>query len=576
MQAGLAACAWHLAGPPAGHWPRTLVPGTLSLIAGDCHATFMTTDRMPEPSPAPAEAPPPVRPAAAPALGRLAESAVDHVLALVRRSWAWIAVVVGGLLLGSQIYAPNQRMLQVFGAVALCMGAVRVESVVGLLMLIPLLPFPKLTTYGSTNVAFVILVFVIWLVRMVLRQEKSSGRSSLDLPAGLLIMAYLLSFSQLEDPETLRPALTNFWRALTYMALAYLVIHLVRDERNLRRVVGSILIMGTLVELTAVFELFYPEKALIPGWIELSAGRRAAFIQEGFEITNIRVGGAIGDYELLAEFCAMGLLLQLFAFAQARDRRSRVLLGALLALTAFVLLTTVTRGAIVSLAVAGVYLLWRVRRHLTFRNVVFAAAAIALTGSVMLGAIGQYTRSGNVIERFAGTEFHGLVPDTRQGVWADAWERVWERPIFGHAPYFSGRVGVREYHWPHNNYLFYWHMIGIVGLAAFLFLLYRLWRETGRHADRLGHPSYSGALSLVLRGMLILFVVDQIKIDYLRNEIYSFWVWLFFGLIVATGRVARAEAAQAAGAAKPSPVPARRTLARVSSVPAAARAATGP
>ena len=41
--------------------------------------------------------------------------------------------------------------------------------------------------------------------------------------------------------------------------------------------------------------------------------------------------------------------------------------------------------------------------------------------------------------------------------------------------------------------------------------------------------------------MLILFVIDQIKIEYIRNPVYPYWVWLFFGLIVASSRIVAEE-----------------------------------
>jgi len=41
----------------------------------------------------------------------------------------------------------------------------------------------------------------------------------------------------------------------------------------------------------------------------------------------------------------------------------------------------------------------------------------------------------------------------------------------------------------------------------------------------------------VMHVVLIIFIIDQIKIDYLRNEIYIYSVWLLFGLLVATKNI---------------------------------------
>jgi len=43
----------------------------------------------------------------------------------------------------------------------------------------------------------------------------------------------------------------------------------------------------------------------------------------------------------------------------------------------------------------------------------------------------------------------------------------------------------------------------------------------------------------VLHVCFVMFVIDQIKIEYLRNDKYVFFVWIFFGLIVATYNVIR-------------------------------------
>jgi O-antigen ligase len=198
----------------------------------------------------------------------------------------------------------------------------------------------------------------------------------------------------------------------------------------------------------------------------------------------------------------------------------------------------VTRGAIIALVVGVAYMLWTTRRTIRFHELVLGLAA-ALGGTLLvLNVVAHHTHSGNVLERLGGTTFVGGVPDTRAGVWQAVFERILHKPIFGHGPYYSIREGVQSFFWPHNGYLFYWYILGIVGLAAFLWIVLRLWRASARHTSRLDHPAYAASLLVPLRAMLILFLVDQTKIDYLRNEIYMYLVWLFFGLTVAASRIA--------------------------------------
>src|SRR5262249_46476643 len=310
---------------------------------------------------------------------------------------------------------------------------------------------------------------------------------------------------------------------------------------------GALVIMVFLIDLTAVWEIAFPGRALIPGWLDLGAQWAGEAGKRGLEIKNLRVAGVFFDYELLAEYCGISMLLLFFVLVRAQTMWRRLAMAALMALNTFVLFATVTRGAIVSLGVASVYLLWEQRKYIRFRAVLIGAATVFFAAWGILTFVSQHTASGNILERFEKTEFKGVVPETRVGVWKEAWERILQRPIFGHGPYYSFKTeGVEKVLWPHNNYLFYWHMLGIVGLLAFLWLAFKLFRATSGHAATLRAPAFPAAFLLVLRGMLILLLVDWIKIEYLRNPVYPYWVWLFYGLIVATSRIARDQATHAA------------------------------
>jgi hypothetical protein len=56
------------------------------------------------------------------------------------------------------------------------------------------------------------------------------------------------------------------------------------------------------------------------------------------------------------------------------------------------------------------------------------------------------------------------------------------------------------------------------------------------------HAPFPEALLKVLHVCLIMFLVDQIKIEYLRNNIYIYFIWLMFGLMAATYQIMQKNA----------------------------------
>ena len=452
-------------------------------------------------------------------------------------------VIVTSLLVAHEITSPDVRTMQILLAGLLVFAALRVSSFTTLLFIALAIPTYKPTTYGGTTLAFVLVLFLLWLVRLSLKMERAAGRSAFDLPVAALFFTYLLSFTQLESTADVRGAIFNIFNLITHIMVCFMVIHLTRTEKQLRILVGALVVMSVLIALTAVWELAFPGRALIPGWLDLGAQWAGEAGKRGLELKGLRVAGVFFDYELLAEFCAISMILFFFVLARAKTALQRVAMGACLILNTFVLFATVTRGAIVSLSVGSLYLIWVMRKRIRLGALLAGLAIVGAGGWFILDFVANHTYSGNVLDRLEKTEFKGLVPETRVGVWKQAWERIMQRPIFGHGPNYSFTTeGVEKILWPHNNYLFYWHMLGIVGLLAFLWMLLTLWRATSARAPSLRDPSFSGGLLLALQGMLVVFMVDQVKIEYLRNPVYPYWVWLFYGLIIATGRIARETA----------------------------------
>jgi O-antigen ligase len=296
-----------------------------------------------------------------------------------------------------------------------------------------------------------------------------------------------------------------------------------------------------LICLVGVFEATNPGKPLIPGWI--------VFKNTGASLLSYRAGSVFYDYELLCEFCALNALLVLFLFIRAKSLLLRLAYGGLLLLVAFMMFTTVTRGGLISLGVGILYLSWMVRRRLTMVGTTIVAGAVTAGLIGMNWFVTTYTPSGNMFGRLFGTTIVNSMPESRAAVWPAAWERIFEHPFIGHGPLYTIITsGARIYYWPHSIYLYVANNVGFIGLSVFLWLLWTLFRISRPRTDDLQHPDLTQGYMLIARAQMVVFLVDQIKIEYLRNDIYMFQIWLVFALMVAAHRLQGPDAAHASPA----------------------------
>lgn len=449
------------------------------------------------------------------------------------RLLAGLLIVGIGALLGMQYMEPDKRVLAVLAAVLVIGTAWRLDMVSGVGVMVLALPFPRGTTFGSTNLALILLLLVIWLLRTTQREVPRAERTPVDPALGAFFLIVVLSFYNIANTRHLYFALQNFQLFVGTVIMFYLVVNAIHTVHDLRRLHVYYAIAAVAVYLVAIFELNNPGRALIPGWIEFTATQGTEF-----NTRNIRVGSTFFDYELLADFSGLNLLLWLFMFARARNVYERLWWGALGVLTLFILFATVTRGPLVSLSVASLFLLWRCRRRLTVVPTTIGAAAVLGAFFAMNFYVANFTKSGDLFARVQDTQVvGGWMPDSRAGAWTDAWTRAMEHPILGHGPYYAAERGLKTWYWPHNLYLYVLNCVGFLGLSAFFWLLASFWKATNPQVDSLTDPDYARAYQLVAQAQLVFFMIDQIKIEYWRNPTYQFQIWLMFALWVGAYRV---------------------------------------
>ncbi|MFI5371375.1 MAG: O-antigen ligase family protein [Candidatus Eisenbacteria bacterium] len=461
-----------------------------------------------------------------------------------RRDWlagilGTLAIVVVGVIAGQQYLSPDKRVLAVAAALAMIGIAWRIDMVSAIGLLLLALPYPRANVYGSTNVALVLLLLIIWLLRANFGGAARARRTPLDLPIVGLTIAYIISFYNIEAIN-LGNGFTCFILMLTTLATYYLIVNNVRTTRDLERLHVFQAITIALACLIAVFELVFPGRSLVPGWLEFQEK-----VAEGIEVHNLRVGGPFFDFEQMADFCAVSTLFVLFLLTRARTTRRRVAYGALLILVAFIQFATVTRGGMIALGIGLVYLVWVLRRRINFVQLTVATGVTAAMVAGMNFYVAHFTTSGDLIKRLMDPHTLRLkngMPEGRSGLWIDAYGRMMEHPLIGHGPYYSLARGIKFWYWPHNVYLYVGNLVGFFGLFFFLWILWRLWQTSRPITTDLKKSSYAAAYLVFGHVQLLVFMIDQLKIDYLRSPIYQFQVWVMFAFLIAAAQLARTEA----------------------------------
>ena len=458
-----------------------------------------------------------------------------------------VLLVVGlGVLLGVQYVAPDKRVLSVSAAAVVVGVAWRLDMISGLCVAILAMPFPRGTTFGSTNLALILLLLVIYLLRIAQRQVAPPQSSPTDVPIVAFFLAYIVSFYNIENAHDFGFAFLNFVLLTGTFLFFFLISNTVDNEKALERLHTFCVISLLAVCLVGVYELGHPGGTLIPEWIEFHATQGREFNRH-----DIRIGSIFYDYELLADYCGLNLLLCTFLFLRARSLYRRLFMGGMLLLTMAIMFSTVTRGPLVSLSVALLFLVWRIRRHV---RVVPATVIGSIVAALFIGMnffVANFSRSGDLFGRVAKTQFIGLVPDSRVATWQPAFERMLKHPLLGWGPYYPTEHGIESVFWPHCLYLYVGNLTGFIGLGFFLWILWTFWKITTPRTDSLTSPSYTESYLLIAQVQLVFFIVDQVKIEYLRNTVYPYQVWLMFALWVAAYKLARKSRAAAVAAAAP-------------------------
>jgi O-antigen ligase len=410
--------------------------------------------------------------------------------------------------------APLLALAGVASMVLVILVLVWAEAV--LLLLLAALPWEGLLHYPTETVSAVKILGLLLVVAWILR--ALAGRELLRLPSTLapvMVFGMLVGISFVFSPDP-TVGIEKVLRYGLFMAFFFLVVQLVRDSAGVRRVLRALAVSATGAALWAL----------------------VSYLSGNLD----RAGGPIEDPNDFAYLIVTVLPIVGFLFVEERARRG--LWGASFAILIAAALATLSRGALVGLAVLALWALFTGK--VTVGGVL--AAAGALLGVVLVAFTfwsplvnESVTRKGKIAEQNTAS---------RIAFWDAAMEMTYDHPLVGVGPGRYGDetvnyVGNRPYELEsplaHNSYLEIMAELGFPALVAFLVYLGGSWMLLARgRRDALAAGDASHVrLATALQAS---FVVAVVSGAFLSQQLaLPFWLLGALATAVAVGSAAAAR-----------------------------------
>ncbi len=392
-----------------------------------------------------------------------------------------------------------------------------------LLLFIPFQPISS--RYGNINEFMVLVVGGVYLLRGRLTQFP------LIAAVGIIMVAYTLSMTQ-AVPGTVPLHLLYVLAMISNFILFWLVYNFVRRAGDWKPILKILAVLNALVLGYCALQISVGlEQFTILGSEELAFN---ASLDAGVEVFGRRLTGPFDGTAMIAEYFTIQIMIWVYFLIHVKDKNPRILVFVLIALNCAFLIGTGNRGGIVTIVVGSLCYLLLFRKELGLRRFITLSLSGALVFTAMSVVVVKYTQYGVVFERLAETQLGpGFVPDSRAG-WFVLWDQIVEKPVLGHGP----RMGLedkQEMTYPHNLYMFLFFTLGSLGLAAYAYFFWGIWRRFSRAARHKVRDKFLSGTPRLGILILIIFFVSEMRMEFIRfilND-YQHYIFMILGVFVA-------------------------------------------
>ena len=404
---------------------------------------------------------------------------------------------------------------------------------------------------GALAQFFIFEMFLLWLMKMVLQREFKMRKSPLYVPLFLFIGIEILS---LIWTRNIYLSVRFISQDLAFGLLVLVVINTVRTEDQFRKIMRVAIYTACAVAVLGLLQYFYLDiLSLFPGG-------------EG------NIFSTIGHYNFLAAYLNTVIPAALIMAIIGRKRRDKWIFGAITLILFFTLLLTKSRGAwmggVAAFSILCAGLFFRVKDKIKLRRENLLPAIITgITMVILVLAIGvqiaseiYVNRNGYTLRKWMGDFLNSTTNRAvstfyigkgsamhRRIIWIPTLLMIKNNPLTGVGknnfqimyPTYTPEKYKEALHFlthrgnkVHNEYLQVFAEIGIFGLAAFLWFLYRMLKLTKSDLITLkdeGKDRYFLELSLLAGVAAIL--IHSLFSHPLRLPTSSLYFWLFTGFI---------------------------------------------
>jgi len=414
------------------------------------------------------------------------------------------------------------------------------RKVIGFLIII--IPFQLITSrYGSLNMVLTYLIGIALLIKGNIKY----------FPLFPIVLAILTSYF-ISTVLALRPTwmdhLLYIISIMSNFILFYMVYNFFRSNADLKFAFKLIIWMNILVVMYGLMQLIIgAEKFALLGIDELSLASNLTEKQ--------RLVGTFGAPGINAEYFALQIILLGYILLTDKVRKTKILALGLILANFALLVATGSRGSFLVLMGGILLFLWFYRKQLGTLMLIRVISLGSISFVLIAAIIINYTNFNVLFERLSETELNESgVPDTREYAFKLALDRIPDAMIVGHGPQLrlideetrriQGYESMPGY--PHNLYLFLLYTLGLLGFLTymffFVFLYLKFWRASKQNID----DYYLRGIPTLGMLLLIVFLVDQLKIEFLRLRVNDMQHYLFtlWAILLAFTDVARSKTYQ--------------------------------